>query len=110
MDEISLQYQQEAQKQTQHMEAVIEAFYKQCDFLKNEAEKAIAALDTALPDRQNQENRIKLKLKKDLQTVLEQFEKELKRSFGLGLVDLENIYHKKEVQKMAEIELEISKL
>jgi len=107
MDPISDQYNQESQKQLSYIETVGQAFYSQCEKLKNEAEKQIAALNPADTNRQDQENRIKLKLKQDLKLVLDQFEKELLRSFGIGLVELEKIYHQKEINKLGELEKEI---
>jgi hypothetical protein len=104
MDEITLKYQQTAQNQLSHIEAVSQAFYQQCELLKNTAEKDIAALDKNLPDSREQENRIKLKLKQDLTMVLGQYEKELKSKFLIGLTDLEEIYRLKELNRMKELE------
>jgi hypothetical protein len=107
MDELSAKYQQAAQNQLNHIEAVSKAFYQQCELLKNTTEQAISALDKSQPAAQDQENRLKLKLKKDLQMVLAQYEKELKNKFLIGLTDLEEIYRQKELQKMDEIEKQI---
>lgn len=107
MDEISTKYQQAAQNQLSHIEAVSQAFYQQCELLKSDTEKAIAALDKSQPTVVDQENRLKLKLKQNLQMVLDQYEKELKNKFLIGLTELEEIYRQKELQKMDEIEKQI---
>lgn len=109
MDQLTINYNQAAQKQLQHIELVSQAFKDQCQKLKNEAEQRIAGIDKTLPPAQAQdlENRYKLKLKQDLKQVLNEYEKELNRSFGIGLVELENIYRQKEIERMAELEKEI---
>lgn len=104
MDQITQDYNQTSQKIIQHIEAVSKAFRDQCEKLKITAEKTIAALSPSAPNRQDQENQIKLKLKRDLQQVLTEYEKELKRSFGLSLTELETIYHRKEIERLADIE------
>lgn len=107
MDEISLKYQQTAQNQLNHIEDVARAFQQKCQELKDEAEQKINALDPNSPDLQDKTNHLKLELKEALNTVLAQLEHELKRSFGIGLLELEDIYHQKELQSMKTLEQEI---
>jgi hypothetical protein len=109
MDQITIAYNQSAQKQLQHIEYVSQAFRQQCEKLKNETEQRIAAIDKTQPAAtvQDLENRFKLKLKQDLKQVLNEYEKELHRSFGIGLVELEKIYRQKEMERMAQMEKEI---
>lgn len=108
MDQITEQYNQAAQKQFSYIEAISQAFRTQCEKLKNETEQQIATLDQTKPESTDQANHLKLKLKRDLKIVLDQYEKELRRSFGIGLTELESIYCQKGFQRMAEIEKEIS--
>jgi predicted metal-dependent hydrolase len=107
MDKITEQYSQAAQKQLQQLELVSQAFRQQCEKLKIETEQRIATIDRTKTQAQDLENRYKLKLKQDLQQVLNEYEKELQRNFGIGLIELENIYRQKEMQRLQEIEQEI---
>jgi len=107
MDEITQQYQQAAQAQLQHIEEVARAFQNKCLELKNEAEQKISALDKNSPQYKGESGKIKLKLKDDLATVLVKMERELKRSFGIGLIELENIYHQREIQSIIKLEEQI---
>lgn len=107
MDPISQKYQQAAQRQLNHIEAVGEAFRQQCQKLKDETEAKIAALDKNAPDFLEKSNHLKLNLKDNLQKVLTEMELELKRSFGIGLLELEEIYHQKELVGIKKLEQEI---
>ncbi|MCC7432419.1 hypothetical protein IT412_02740 [Candidatus Peregrinibacteria bacterium] len=104
MDQITEKYQSTAQQQLDHSEAVFQAFQNKCNELKALIEKEISALDKTKPDYQNQVNLLKLKLKQDLDLVVKQFEKEIKRSFGKNLEALELIYKEKEKMRLQEIE------
>lgn len=107
MDPINEKYKEAAQNQLQHIDNVAAAFRQKCEELKNSTEQQIAALDPKTPELTNQINMLKLKLKQDLDVVVSQFEKEMKRSFNMGLVSLEDIYHQKELMRLAEIEREV---
>ena len=107
MDEISQQYATAAQGQLSHIENVSRAFQQKCQELKDQTEQEINALDKDSPDLQIKTNQLKLTLKENLQTVLTQLERELKRSFGIGIVELEKIYHQKELRSMKILEQEI---
>jgi hypothetical protein len=104
MDQLTAKYTATAQAQLDHSEAVFQAFQKRCLELKTATENSINTLDKNLSDYQNQVNLLKLKLKQDLDVIVEQFEKEIKRSFGKNLEALEQIYKEKEVQRLQEIE------
>lgn len=108
MDQITENYNQAAQKQFQHIEAVSLAFRSQCEKLKVETEQKIAALDQTKPESKDLENHLKLDLKRNLKIVLDQYEKELRRSFGVSLSEMENIYRLKEEQRLDEIDKEIA--
>jgi len=107
VNQINQQYTQAAQSQMQHIENVSTAFRQKCEELKAATEKQIAALDPKNPDSVNQSNLIKLKFKQDLDVVVEQYEREMKRSFGNSLMALEEIYRQKELLKLQEIEKEV---
>lgn len=107
MDEISLKYQQAAQQQLGHIEAVGEAFRQECQKLKDQTEAEIAKLNPQAANFHEQSSRLKLALKDNLQKVLQQMEMELRRSFGVGLIELEEIYHQKELASIKKIEQEI---
>jgi hypothetical protein len=94
MDKITEQYQQEANKQLQYIEAVSQAFQQRCQQLKESAEAALSKIPA---EAIAQQNNIKLQLKKDLNQTLSEFEKEMRRSFGNNLLALEAIYHQKEL-------------
>lgn len=107
MDAISIQYQQAAQNQLNHIEAVAQAFQNKCQELKDATEQKINALDHNAPDFTDKSNHLKVELKDTLNIVLTQLKKELNRSFGIGIVELEDIYHQKEIQSMKKLEQEI---
>ncbi len=107
MDQITEKYNQAAQKQMNHIEAVSQAFQQQCSKLKDETEKLIATIDQTQPNAKELEGRYKVKLKRDLKQVLTEYEKELRRSFGESLNEMEVIYRQKEAQRIGEIEQEI---
>lgn len=94
MDKITEQYQQEAGKQLKYIEVVSQAFQQKCQQLKEQAEAALIKIPAENKDQQNQ---IKLQLKKDLNQTLSEFEKEMRRSFGSNIQALEAIYHQKEL-------------
>ncbi|MGL5831376.1 MAG: hypothetical protein ACRCZE_04485 [Candidatus Altimarinota bacterium] len=100
MDKITEQYQQEANKQFNYIDLVSQAFQKKCQQLKEQAEAALAKIPAEAKDQQNL---IKLQLRKDLNQVLSEFEKEMRRSFGNNLMALEAIYHQKELIDMEQL-------
>ncbi|MCC6643939.1 hypothetical protein IT411_04275 [Candidatus Peregrinibacteria bacterium] len=102
--DLTTQYQQTAQKQLDYVDAVSKAFEQKCNELKSNCEKSISALDSKSPTRMEQETNLKMQLKTDLQTVLQQYETEIRKSFSHNLDDLENIYREKEKERIAEIE------
>ena len=106
-NQIDEKYTQTAQGQMQHIENVSDAFHQKCEELKMAVEKAISALDPKIPETVNQTNLLKLKFKQDLDMVVAQFEKEMKRSFGNSLIALEEIYRQKELLRLSEIEKEV---
>lgn len=103
-NQIDDKYKQTAQSHLQYIENVSEAFQQKCKSLKVAVEKEISALDAKNLD---QINLLKLKFKRDLDLVVEQYEKEMKRSFGKSLIVLEEIYRQKELLRMSEIEQEV---
>lgn len=107
MDSIITAYTQKAQDQLARIEKISQAFEQQCTKLKLETEERIGKIDPKNPAAKDLENRQKLKLKQDLQQALTDYEKALRQDFGLGLIELEKIYHQKELQKMQEIEAAI---
>ena len=107
MDEISQKYALAAQGQLSHIENVSQAFQQKCQELKDQTEQKINSLDKNSLDFNNQANLLKLNLKENLNTVLTQLEKELKRSFGIGILELEEIYHQKEIHSLQKLEQEI---
>lgn len=100
MDKITEQYQQEAGKQFKYIDAVSQAFQRRCQQLKEQAEYALGKIPAEAKDQQNQ---IKLQLKKDLNQTLSEFEKEMRRSFGSNILALEAIYHQKELVDMEQL-------
>lgn len=104
MDQLTTQYQQTAQKQFQYMESVNAAFQKRCMELRDIADKSIIALDSKAADFEDQQVKIKVKLKTDLDQVLQQYETEIRKSFSKNLDELEVIYRQKEVERLADIE------
>ena len=64
-------------------------------------------MDHKDPDLKDKENHLKLDLKRALDTMIEQFEAELKGSFRQSIVNLEGIYHQKELMRLKEIDQEI---
>ncbi len=104
MDQLTTQYKQTAQKQFQYMESINAAFQQRCMELRVMAEKSIAALDSQTVDFEDQQIKIKVKLKTDLDQVLQQYETEMRKSFSKNLDELEVIYRQKEVERLADIE------
>jgi hypothetical protein len=106
-NQIDEKYNQAAQTQMQYIENVSIAFRQKCDDLRMTVEGQISTLDPKSPDQTNQANLLKLKFKQDLDLVVEQYEKEMKRSFGNSLIALEEIYRQKELLRLSEIEKEV---
>jgi hypothetical protein len=94
-------YQQQIQKYLDYIRVVSEACQKRCDELRMEAEKKIAALNG---NNSDEELKIKIQLKKDLDQMIEEFDKEMRKSFGNSLVTLEEIYRQKELLYLNKIE------
>lgn len=107
MDPISQKYQNASQGEMDYIEKVTQAFQTQCEQLRTQTEQKISALDPNLANRQDQENLFKLELKRSLDKLVEEYEKEIKRSFIKSIVSLEDIYHEKELIRLAELEKEI---
>lgn len=107
MDPITQQYSQTAQKELIHIEQVGEAFRQRCEQLRLETEQKIAAIDSKAADFKNQENLLKLALKRSLDVMIDQFEKEIRNSFTTSIVNLEAIYRQKELIKLQQIAEEI---
>lgn len=108
MDNLIQQYQMKAQEQLNYAEQLYTAFKGQCDKLQLETEKQLDALDKNAGDFNDKSTQIKYKLKLDLDLTLKQFEKELRKSFGKNVDDLEKIYRIKENERLEQIEKEIS--
>jgi hypothetical protein len=107
MDSVSQKYQAASQQEMDYIEKVTQAFSNKCEELKTQTEQKIAALDTKDPDFKNKENQLKLELKRALDKMVDEYEKEVKKSFRLSIVGLEEIYHQKELMRLQEIEKEI---
>ena len=96
-------YDQQIQKHLDYIRMVSEACRQKCEQLKVDAEKQIAAINK--PGSED-EIKVKVQLKKDLDKVVEEFEKEMRRSFINNLTELEEIYRQKELIAIAIIEKE----
>ena len=107
MNPIDEKYNQASQAQMTHIENVSTAFRKRCEELKTAVEQKISTLDSTKPETEHQTNLLKLKFKQDLDIVVDQYEHELKTSFGNSLIALEEIYRQKELLKLLEIEKEV---
>lgn len=99
-----LQYHEQINKHLAYINQVKLAFEKQCEKFKNEAEIAISQIPANSPNSKDQEIKIKVELKKNLNRTLEEFETILKNSFGNNLILLEKIYREKEDLRLKEIE------
>ncbi len=100
----NLQYNEQINKHLTYINQVKLAFEKQCEKLKNTAEIAISKIPVTSIDKKDQEIKIKVELKKNLDKTLEEFGKVLKDSFGNNLILLERIYREKENLRLKEIE------
>ena len=109
MDSISQKYQEESQKQLVQIEQATVSLHQKCDELRIATEQKIASLNQQDADYQNKVNLLKLQLKRDLDTLIEQYEHDLKNNFRSGIVNLEDIYHEKEISRLKELEQEVLK-
>lgn len=106
MAKIEENYQEQAKKYLNYIQIVSEACQKRNDELRQQAETKIQALNGQNKD---EEIKIKVQLKKDLDQVIEDFEKEMRKSFGSNLTILEEIYRQKEIIYLNQIEKNFEK-
>lgn len=101
---IQQKYQEEIQSQVKKFEQKFEQFKQSCLELQNSTDQQISALDKADATSAEKEIDLKVELKKQLDLRLQQFELEMRRSFGDNLSALEEIYNQNNQNKLEQLE------
>jgi DNA anti-recombination protein RmuC len=101
MDPIVEQYNQKLSTHLQYIQLVSDACKKRCEQLRDEAEAKIKALN---PPSDEATMKIKVELKAKLDQTIQEFVKEMKKSFYNNLEALEEINRQKEKLYLEQIE------
>jgi F0F1-type ATP synthase delta subunit len=107
MQSIVETYNTQLQKHLSYINSVAAACQSRCEDLRKEADARIAALTAP---NEEEETKIKIKLKKQLDQLITEFEREMRNKFINNLFALEHIYREKEVLELQKIETKISTL
>jgi len=101
MDQITEKYAQKLNTHLQYIQLVSDACKKRCEQLRDEAEIKIKAIN---PPNEEASTHVKLELKAKLNQTIQEFVKEMKKSFYNNLEALEEINRQKEQLYLEQIE------
>ncbi len=101
------QYKAQITDYLSHVDEVYQAFQKQCEDLKDKTEKDIATLNKDDKDYDDKKLQLKLKLRQELEKIADQYEDHMRGKFITNVELLEDIFHKKELLQLDNLDKDL---